>query len=126
MSIWTRHILGMEYHASFALSSCYNNHSSSAITVASGHVMGEIYAEASKYNATISGAADPNVGLGGFLTGGGHSPIGSKYGLGVDNVIEIMVVTPDGVLRRANECQHPDIFWAVKGVSCLPGSTCAS
>ncbi|KAL8654043.1 MAG: hypothetical protein Q9226_003588 [Calogaya cf. arnoldii] len=86
-----------------------------ALTVASGHRMGEIYAEASRYNATIVGAADPNVGLGGFLTGGGHSPIGSNYGLGVDNVLEITVVTPDGVLKRANACQHPDIFWAVRG-----------
>lgn len=89
------------------------------MTVASGHRMGEIYTEASKYNATIVGAADPNVGIGGFLTGGGHSPIGSKYGLGVDNVLEIMVVTPDGVSRRANACQNPDIFWAVRGVSYL-------
>ncbi|KAL8904236.1 MAG: hypothetical protein Q9207_003396 [Kuettlingeria erythrocarpa] len=77
--------------------------------------MGEIYAEASKYNATIAGVADPNVGLGGFLTGGGHSPLGSQYGLGVDNVLEVTAVTPDGILRWANACQHPDIFWAVRG-----------
>ncbi|KAL8983104.1 MAG: hypothetical protein Q9205_002567 [Flavoplaca limonia] len=64
---------------------------------------------------SYDGAADPNVGMGGFLTGGGHSPIGSKYGLGVDNVLEIMVVTPDGILRQASVCQNPDIFWAVRG-----------
>lgn len=79
--------------------------------------MGEIYTKAAAYNMTIVGSADPNVGLGGYLTGGGHSPIGTKYGLGVDNVLELSVVTPDGSLRTANTCLNPDLFWAMKGVS---------
>lgn len=78
--------------------------------------MGEIYAGAAAYNMTIVGGADPNVGLGGFLTGGGHSPIGSKYGLGADNVLEVATVTPSGDIMISNECQNSDLFWAIKGV----------
>lgn len=60
-----------------------------------------------------------SVGLGGWLTGGGHSPVGALYGLGVDNVLEMQIVTPTGDLVTANECQNPDLFWAFRGVSCL-------
>jgi FAD/FMN-containing dehydrogenase len=79
--------------------------------------MGEIYEEAAKYNLTIVGGADPNVGIGGYLTGGGHSPLGSYHGMAVDNVLEIAVVTPRGDTVVANECQNSELFWALKGVS---------
>jgi len=72
--------------------------------------MGEIYSKAAAYKMTIVGSADPNVGLGGYLTGGGHSPIGTKYGLGVDDVLELSVVISDGSLRTANACLNPEFL----------------
>ena len=45
----------------------------------------------------------------------GHGPLSSTYGLGVDNVLEIKIVTPDGDLRTANPCLNPDLFWALRG-----------
>lgn len=79
--------------------------------------MGEIYNATAAQNLTIVGGADPNVGLGGYLTGGGHGPLGSKYGLGVDSVLEMSLVTPEGEIITANACQDQDFFWAMKGVS---------
>jgi len=29
--------------------------------------------------------------------------------------LEIKVVTPDGQLRIANQCQNSDLFWALRG-----------
>ena len=72
--------------------------------------MGEIYTEAAAYNMTTVGGADPNVGLGGYLTGGGHSPVSSKYGLGADNVLQVVVVTPGGDVVISNECQNSNLF----------------
>lgn len=37
------------------------------------------------------------------------------YGLGVDRVVQIKVVTPDGRFRTVNECQDSDLFWALRG-----------
>lgn len=37
------------------------------------------------------------------------------YGLGADRVVEFDVVTPDGVRRTANACQHADLFRALRG-----------
>ncbi|KAI3533998.1 hypothetical protein CSPX01_12349 [Colletotrichum filicis] len=37
------------------------------------------------------------------------------YGQGADNIIEASVVTPAGDVVVANECQHEDLFWAIRG-----------
>lgn len=116
LSIWTRHLLGMNFEPSFLERSCAAATFVPAITVAAGHPLRDIYAEVSKYNQTIVGAAEPNVGLGGYITGGGHSPISAKYGLAADNVLEMALVTPTGDIVVANECQNQDLFWAMRGV----------
>jgi FAD/FMN-containing dehydrogenase len=71
----------------------------------------------SKYNVTFVGAADPNSGLSGYLTGGGHSPLGSEYGMASDNVLQLLLVTPTGHVLTANPCQNTDVFGAMRGVS---------
>lgn len=106
----------MQYHANYrpcgGMSETYP-----AITVSAGHNMGEIYELLAEHNMTVVGGADPNVGLGGLLTGGGHSPISSEYGLAVDNTEQMWVVIPSRDLVLANRCQNEDLFWAFRGVS---------
>ena len=79
--------------------------------------MRDIYAEAARNNVTIVGGNDPNVGIGGYLTGGGHSSISPKYGLASDRAVEMEMVTPSGEIITANECKNSDLFWAMRGVS---------
>lgn len=62
----------------------------------------------------IAGSA-PSVGVVGYTTGGGLSPVGRTYGLAVDHVRSFDVVTGDGVLRTASATENPDLFWALKG-----------
>ena len=87
-----------------------------SITVGGGSEMYNIYAAADKYNETIVGGGK-TVGIGGYITGGGHSVFAPKYGLAADNVWELEIVTPGGDIVVANEDQHPDLFWAMRGVS---------
>lgn len=62
----------------------------------------------------IVGGDSNQVGAaGGWLLGGGHSILSPKYGLGVDNLLEVDIVTPDGKLQTVSECENPDIFWCV-------------
>ena len=63
--------------------------------------------------------ADPHVGVGGWYLGGGHGPLTGKYGMGADQVVEMEVVTADGVLRTVNAETDSDLFWALRGVSGL-------
>jgi FAD/FMN-containing dehydrogenase len=57
-----------------------------------------------------------SVGIGGYLTGGGHSPINAIYGTGANQVLEMDVVTASGDMLTVNECQNTDLFWALRGV----------
>jgi hypothetical protein len=52
---------------------------------------------------------------GGWGQNGGYGPLTAQYGLGVDQWLEALVVTPDGELRVANSEVNSDLFWALRG-----------
>lgn len=56
-----------------------------------------------------------DVGVVGWATGGGHGFMTGEYGQGADNILEAAIVTPNGDLITANECQNEDIYWAIRG-----------
>jgi hypothetical protein len=116
LSIWTHHFRGLDYQPTFIPKGCKKQYQDT-LTIAAGNRMKDVYAFAAKHNRAVVGGMDPNVGIGGFITAGGHSPISTAYGLGSDHVLDFEVVTPDGAIRTANECQNTDLFWAMKGVS---------
>jgi len=119
LSISTRNIKGdiTFNEKSFRPRGCKFNIPGPSITAGGGSQMVELYATTAKFNQTIVGAGGDTVGLGGFITGGGHGLLAARYGLAADNVLEMEVVTPGGEVVVANECQNQDIFWAMRGVS---------
>jgi hypothetical protein len=56
-----------------------------------------------------------DVGVVGFLTGGGVGPMARTHGLSADTVRAFEVVTGDGELRRVTAAQDPDLFFALRG-----------
>jgi FAD/FMN-containing dehydrogenase len=86
------------------------------VTAGAGYQLGDLYKAAIDKDLLVVGGDSKTVGLGGYLTGGGHSPLGAVFGLAVDNIVEIQMVTPTGDLVTANECLNSDLFWAMKGV----------
>lgn len=52
---------------------------------------------------------------GGWGQNGGYGPLTAQYGLGVDQWLEALIVTPDGELRVANSAVNSDLFWAIRG-----------
>ncbi|KAK8016310.1 hypothetical protein PG993_014499 [Apiospora rasikravindrae] len=99
----------------FRPQSCPFTIDENTVTVAGGTQMGAVYEELAKINQTVVGGASKTVAVGGYLTGGGHSILAPRYGLGVDQVLEMEVVTPMGDVVVANECQNQDLFWAMRG-----------
>ncbi|CAH0028278.1 unnamed protein product [Clonostachys rhizophaga] len=72
---------------------------------------------------TVSGAAATVAIAGGWGQNGGYGPLTPQYGLGVDQWLEVKVVTPDGRLRIANDKINSDLFWAIRGGGGSPNST---
>ncbi|KAI9039633.1 FAD-binding domain-containing protein [Aspergillus affinis] len=88
----------------------------STVTVEAGAVLDEIYpAVKEEGKVAVLGAAHTVGAAGGYIQGGGHSPIGSWKGMASDNAVEFEVVTADGDLVTANQYQHQELFWALRG-----------
>ncbi|KAL9106842.1 MAG: hypothetical protein Q9227_008175 [Pyrenula ochraceoflavens] len=56
-----------------------------------------------------------DVGVGGYLLGGGLSFLSAQYGFACDNVVNFEVVLADATIVNANETSHTDLFFALKG-----------
>ncbi|HTU99384.1 MAG TPA: FAD-binding oxidoreductase [Luteitalea sp.] len=56
-----------------------------------------------------------HTGVGGLTTGGGFGRLARKFGLAVDNVMSVDVVTADGKLRHADRDEEPNLYWGVRG-----------
>lgn len=64
--------------------------------------------------APLCGSA-PNVGVIGFLTGGGIGPLVRTVGVSSDHVRAFDVVTGEGRLLRATPSENADLFWGLRG-----------
>lgn len=106
-----------EYHEMFQPQGCAVTINNTAVTAGAGSYVSELYSHLNLRNQTLVDGMGKEVTLGGYLTGGGHSPLSHIYGLGADQVYEVEMVTPMGEIITANECQNTDLFWAVRGVS---------
>ncbi|ORY36743.1 FAD-binding domain-containing protein [Rhizoclosmatium globosum] len=112
--IWTHEMKHKKYYPRFDACGAYNQ---PAIAIGAGVQGLEAYTFADSVGVTIPGGHCPTVGLaGGWFSGGGYGFMTPLYGLGVDNVLQVTLVTADGVTRVLNSCS-PDreLFWAIRG-----------
>ena len=45
----------------------------------------------------------------------GYGHLRRKFGLSIDNLLFVQIVTADGQVRAASATENPDLFWAVRG-----------
>lgn len=82
-----------------------------------GLTWGEVAAALHPHHLGLTSGDTASVGVGGLLTGGGVGWFVRKYGLTIDRVRSIELVTADGQVVTASANEHPDLFWAVRGGS---------
>ncbi len=65
------------------------------------------------------GGGCPTVAPPGFMLGGGYSFVSRTYGMSVDNLVSLKIVTPDGEMRHiglhSTAKEDIDLFWACRG-----------
>jgi len=88
-----------------------------AITVVGGVNWGEVYDKLNNTDYIVLGGMGLTIcATGGYVQGGGHGALGPSFGLAVDNVLEIQVITADGRLQTLNACsEDPELFFALRG-----------
>ena len=83
--------------------------------VAGGSLLGEIDHECMAHGLVTTAGTVSHTGVGGLTLGGGFGRVGRRFGLALDNVKGVDIVTADGQLRRANAEENPDLYWGVRG-----------
>ena len=112
LSIWTHHLKSIRFRESVK----WPSYSGPALELGAGVNVGELYEAARQFGVTAVAGECKGVGVaGGYIAGGGHSPMSSKYGLGSDQVLSVDVVLPNGRFVTASETQNTDLFFALRG-----------
>ncbi|KAI1498800.1 FAD binding domain-containing protein [Biscogniauxia marginata] len=112
LSLWTHNMKDIRFYEDYEEGS----YKGPAFKMGAGVQTYEAYEAAHKANVTIVGGEGKTVGItGGYILGGGHSPLSSMYGMAADHVLSMEVVTADGRFVTASESSNPDLFWALRG-----------
>jgi FAD/FMN-containing dehydrogenase len=91
------------------------NPSARTVQVAGGAVWGDVDHATHPFGQAVPAGIISTTGVGGLTLGGGIGHLSRKYGLTIDNLLEVDAVLADGSFVTANAEQHPDLFWAVRG-----------
>jgi len=83
--------------------------------VAGGARWGDVDRETLKWGLATPGGLISDTGVAGLTLSGGVGWLRSRYGLCIDNLVSMQVVTANGDLVTASEESNPDLFWALRG-----------
>jgi FAD/FMN-containing dehydrogenase len=89
--------------------------SSLTVRVGAGAALFRVHEALDPRGRTVPTGTCPTVGAAGLTLGGGIGVESRAFGLTCDNVLELTVVTADGVVRRVDGERHADLFWASRG-----------
>ena len=80
-----------------------------------GVTWAELNRETQLHGLAVTGGVVSTTGIAGLTLGGGLGWLMGKYGLALDNLRAVELVTADGKVLRASKDEEPDLFWAVRG-----------
>lgn len=83
--------------------------------VQGGATWGDVDRETQVFGLATPGGLVSTTGVAGLTLHGGMGHLRRPYGLSLDNLLSVDIVTSDGQLRTASATENPDLFWAVRG-----------
>ena len=71
--------------------------------------------ETQLFGLATTGGVVSTTGVAGLTLGGGIGWLVARYGMSIDNLLAVELVTADGAVITASDDEHPDLFWALRG-----------
>lgn len=84
-------------------------------TIGAGARWGAVVAAAAELGLAPVTGSSTNVGVVGYLLGGGLGPLARSHGFSSDWLRGATVVLASGEVVHASATEHPDLFWALRG-----------
>jgi len=80
-----------------------------------GVTWSELNRETQLHGLAVTGGVVSTTGIAGLTLGGGLGWLMGKYGLTLDNLCAVELVTSQGHLLSASAKEEPELFWALRG-----------
>src|SRR5207302_6925656 len=83
--------------------------------VQAGVLLGELDRATQAFGLAVPAGIVTHTGLAGLTLGGGIGWLMRKFGLTVDQLLSVDIVTADGEFVTASEDENADLFWGIRG-----------
>jgi FAD/FMN-containing dehydrogenase len=80
-----------------------------------GVTWGELNDATHRHGLATTGGVISTTGIAGLTLGGGIGWLMAKFGLSVDNLLQVELVTADGRVITASGDEESDLFWGLRG-----------
>ncbi len=83
--------------------------------VQAGVLLGELDVQTQRFGLAVPSGIVSHTGVAGLTLGGGMGWLVRTYGLAIDQLLSVNLVTADGELVRAAANENSELFWGVRG-----------
>lgn len=80
-----------------------------------GALLSDFDHEAQEFGLATPLGINSTTGVAGLTLGGGFGWLTRKYGMTVDNLVSVDMITADAERIHVSASEHPELFWAIRG-----------
>ena len=83
--------------------------------VSGGSLLADMDHDTMAFGLVTTAGTVSHTGVGGLTLGAGFGRVGRRFGLALDNVLGLDLVTADGRLLHADADENPELYWGLRG-----------